>query len=790
MEKLKNINIKDYIITFLLTLPLVLIIYNILYKFCNYTNLKDFYVGETIFNDHNKYLDLGIFFVYVILYICILFIVKKFTKIKEQKEEETFSPISTDKFEKIKRFQYIPLFGFLFLHPLDGNFYPIAFSLSIILIFLGFLDIKRRKNKTFSPLAIAGFCFIFYILCNPYSSQIQVVSEEHHLGEKFATYFMHQKYGLEYYKDIMLVHGFFDVIPSWLGNFVFNATTIQASYLGMHLLDNLLFISTITLALYIFSNSLMFAVPLLFVAPNFITLYLVTYVALIVGKLKEKPLLWLLTYILISFLFAHNWTTIGSFCFIATLPIAIYMLIKLLNKKKIIDIAIILLFTASIFYISHDLIFQYLNEAQYYVKGNLIVFGNGFPEYRTNLYYLLILFGITLIKCFALIITPCLIIELTKELFNKTKNFELIKLYTFFILFVVVSIPYTLARLDVLGFSRTTNISFTYLAFVLPYLIYAKNKINKKVDKIFEILLITAFLLALSKIITVNFGNILENQNSNIAKIAQAEKIEKINKINNIVNKYVSENEVFFDLANCGMNYMYTDKKIPVKYVSYYNSISSEQAKNSLKRLMQKPPKLVYLGTITKEYIKGFYYFDNAKQSLRINSIYRWLLLSNKYEFKIYDGYIFLQYNNNNVKYDNISLELLDQIFSFNNLMFLPEVWGNSIKTLPVEKQEIKFNTYASNNSIKIKFEEKIDGKDLQLIMIEPNEIINEQVAYYLRINDNYKTLLFASKRNGKLLIPFDNIPSFMLKNNIKEIEITSDKPIKTERKITFYKRM
>lgn len=104
MEKLKEINIKDYIITFLFTLPLVLLIYNFLYKFCNYSNLKDFYAGTSIFEDHNKYLDLGIFFVYIILFICILFIVKKFTKNKEQKEEETFSPPSTDKFEKIKRF--------------------------------------------------------------------------------------------------------------------------------------------------------------------------------------------------------------------------------------------------------------------------------------------------------------------------------------------------------------------------------------------------------------------------------------------------------------------------------------------------------------------------------------------------------------------------------------------------------------------------------------------------------------------------------------------------------------
>lgn len=624
----------------------------------------------------------------------------------EQKEEETFSPPGTDKFEKIKRFQYIPLLGFLFLHPLDGNFYPIAFSLSIILIFLGFLDIKRRKNKTFSPLALAGLCFIFYILSNPYASPIYVGSEEHHLGEKFATYFMHKKYGLEYYKDIMLVHGFFDVIPSWLGDFVFKATTIQASYLGMHLLNNLLFISTITLALYIFSNSMIFAVPLLLVAPNFIPLYIVTYVALIVGKIKEKPLLWLLTYILISFLFAHNWTTIGSFCFIASIPFAFSVAAKLLNKNKLLNIAIILLFTGAIFYLSHDLIFEYLKEAQYYVKGNLIVFGNGFPEYRANLFYLLIIFAVTLTKCFALIITPCLIVELIKELLNKTKNYELIHLYIFFILFTVVSVPYALGRIDSRLFSRMAYISFSYLAFIIPYLIYTKGKFNKKLYKLFTALLIVAFSLAITKTFVVNFCDVFENPNSNTAKIAQAEKIEKINKIKNIVNKYVSEDEVFFDLANLGMNYMYADKKIPVKYVSYYNSISSAQAENSLMKLMQNPPKLVYLGTITSKDGTGFHHFDNIKQSIRIPSIYRWLLLSGKYKFKIEDDCIFLLQNEKNIIYQKASLMFLDLIFSVDNLIFLPEVWGNSIKTLPVEKQEIKFNTLQAPKTLKITFEQ------------------------------------------------------------------------------------
>ena len=56
-------------------------------------------------------------------------------------------------------------------------------------------------------------------------------------------------------------------------------------------------------------------------------------------------------------------------------------------------------------------------------------------------------------------------------------------------------------------------------------------------------------------------------------------------------------------------------------------------------------------------------------------------------------------------------------------------------------------------------------------------------------INGFNKKQYFFSKRNGKLLIPFDNLPSFMLNKKINEIEIKSSIPINVERKITFYKR-
>lgn len=798
MNKLKEINLVDYIITTAITLPLVLFIYNFLYKYCNYSNLKDLYVSETIFNDHNKYLDLGIFFIYFALFIGILFAVKHFRKeIKKENvnaEQETNINEKTDNIfiHTLKRFQHIALLGFLLLHPIDGSFYPLALLLSVTLIIIGLLDIKRRKCETFSPFAITAICFIFYYLIHPYASPIAVISPDHHLGEKFATYYMHEKFGLEYYKDIMLVHGFFDVIPSWFGDVFFKEITIYSSYLGMHLLDYLIFISTLTMALYLFNNSILFVVPLLLIKVNFVQLYIVTFILLIVGNLTKKPLLWIITYIIINFLFIQNWTTIGSFCFIATIPFAVNMIVKLLkgSNNKLRDISIILLVLLSIFYFSHDLILGYLKEAQYYVKGNLPAFGNSFPS---KIQYLLLHFPILIMKLFALLLVPCLFIELCKEFFNKNINKINIYLLSFFVLLPTVSISYTLGRIDGEYLTRIFQISLAYIALVIPYLIYYKNVYVKKFYTASKILLIVICCTVFLKITFGGYHYINDYVFENTSNIGKHEfdypTREKIRKINNVVNKYVKDNEIFFDLSNCGMNYMYTGKNIPVMYVSYYNSISTEQAKNSLKKLMQNPPKLIMLGTINPEKKIVLHYFDNVKHSLRINPIYRWLLLSDKYELVIENDCVFLLLTNKQVKYNYQELTLLDTIFSMNNLMFLPEAWGNSIKTLPIEKQEMKFSTNEYGNILKIKFEKPIEGKSIQLIQIEPDKDVNETLAYKISINNIENGLYFFSKRNGKLLIPFDSLPSFMLNEEIKEIVIISEKPIKTKRKITFYKR-
>ena len=86
VKVLKRANFFDCVISSAISLYACIILYSLLYPIYNYSNLKDFYVGETIYFDHNKYLDLGIVFIYILLFFCvipfIIFLREKLIKIQ------------------------------------------------------------------------------------------------------------------------------------------------------------------------------------------------------------------------------------------------------------------------------------------------------------------------------------------------------------------------------------------------------------------------------------------------------------------------------------------------------------------------------------------------------------------------------------------------------------------------------------------------------------------------------------------------------------------------------------
>ncbi|MCD7878593.1 MAG: hypothetical protein LUG16_01510, partial [Candidatus Gastranaerophilales bacterium] len=295
----------------------------------------------------------------------------------------------------IYKYQWLGALGYLVLYPFNGIIYKkIIF---VILLFMGvaLFDVFRMRKKgeinKFSPWVIASLLLIFF--SNTYVQYV-VNSDYHHLGEAFSTFFMHDKFNLAYYKDIMMVHGYSDVIHCWFGKYFFDDNTIQGYSMGGAFWNNIKFLIMVISALYVFSSSKIFITPLLLFIQTNLTNMLLAFLLLLKKDIINKPFVWLIIYIVLSYLFVMYSTTIGSFWFMASLPLAGYVLIKFIKSicrggefLWLAKLLILVLLIGLISIIGHDLLSNYLNEAKYYIQGNLYAFGNNFKPLEFSAKY-------------------------------------------------------------------------------------------------------------------------------------------------------------------------------------------------------------------------------------------------------------------------------------------------------------------------------------------------------------------------------------------------------------------
>ena len=768
---IKKVNFLDIFISSVISLVFTNKIYSYLYGKIDCSYLNDFYIGPATVDNHNKYLDFFIYFIYLIL---VFLIVPFVFKIREKIKLNEFKPLQYKpfNFEKIKKFfikyQYFGVLGYILLHPFDGGFYLPVCLLILALMIIGIFDAKKRQRSnlpSISPFCSAPFVFVLFFI--PYNQIIAPV-DFHHFGERYATYFLTDKYNLAIYKDIMLVHGFMDILPSFLGKILFNKFNVYGFSLGD------IFVSNITVLLFLISFFYVFKkAPYLilfaFVIPiNSTGLCFLIFLLLLKKEILKRPYLWLFCYILAAFLISSYRTTLGTFWVISSMPLAIFMLIKGIKKKtknKFLYLGLIFCFVFLICYFSFDLILNYFIQAREYVKGNLSAFGNGYGFYINLFYYI--------ISCFALFSVPFACFELLKIKNNKNKSLAYIFFLIFVLIFPFASMGYSLGRIEYETLSRIKEISYGYLTVFLPYLIYKKYKIqNKEVIK--NILASFMVILGISLFLRCTIHNFINIKRPNVELNKTFEYLGEMKldpkledgliKRKNLIEKYSNKGS-FLDLTNQGMNYLYFDKKMPVIFVSYFNSITTNQAKESLKRLQKKPPDVILIKGNEKIY-EGIY------PSIRINPIYRWLLLSKMYTLIKEDKNAILTKNKKAKNFTKKELYELDKILARKDLGHLGEAWASSLKNLPVKEAKFNYTFMVAPNAVTIKFNKPINGKDIDLIYLAPifsKEIYNKK--FKIEINGS-KSFLFVDSKKGEFLVPFDNFPSWLMNEKVSEIKI------------------
>ena len=786
IEKKENIlNLLGYLLISLISCILTCFVYKICYGKFTYNNLTDFYVGNSIYSNINKTFDLWIFAVYLIIFFVILVIYRKIVRFLPHFCLKFAIPDFNLDFtnflnnHKVQVFviEVLTSFLYVFLHPLNGHFYwQVAI---LILFFVSFSIWHSYKNlyKIENPkLSIFALVPIFILLFGQgYNTGYNGGIDNHHSGEQIAVFFQHQYFGLNYYKDIMLVHGGVDVVPTFLGSVMFGENTLYSALLGRSLFDNLIVVLTVIFSYYVFVKCPVFLSFSMFRAYNIPQLYVLTFLLMLKKMLLNKPYVWLSCYILLSFTLLFFWTTYGTFWFMATMPLAGYVLFKFSKTDKMVLKFISLIFlVALIIFLNKDIIYNYILQAPNYIQSNLYAFGNGFPKIKLHQIFS------DLIKLFALFITPYFIVKLIDELKKSQKNIVYLFTLVFSIIFVCTSLNYTLGRIDFIAMQRIKDISMSYLGIIIPYLLLQKNSrylLFFKYIAVFFFVIITFLSLP-------NLKRWLPE--NHLEKCAISEKIGEfsfskefetnLTEIKNVLEKYSKSENDFLDL-NYGMNYFYFNKKLQIPFVSYYNIVNSRQNKACAEILNKNMPNVILISTVFQNY------FDNIYPSLRINAIYREILLNRKYNLLQTETNTFLV-KSENAKFLKKDLQILDKKFSSSDLGYLPESWGNSINNLPLKSIEISNKIKYEKNKIIITFDVSQKGENIDLIGLITSK---KHQSYRMKINGSSSILTFKSK-NGKLLIPFDNFPSWLLNDNIKQIEIETEEQVKLM-SLNFYKR-
>ena len=145
----------------------------------------------------------------------------------------------------------------------------------------------------------------------------------------------------------------------------------------------------------------------------------------------------------------------------------------------------------------------------------------------------------------------------------------------------------------------------------------------------------------------------------------------------------------------------------------------------------------------------------------------------------------YLIYDENGHKFSNSELNIVDTILGQTNLRKLPEVWAVSGRKLTdkLSQTDVNYSLKKETNTLHIKFSTDINGRTFDYIYLDFGKSLEAKA----KINTSPTEVSFASD-SGKVLIPFDNIPSWLLTESLNTIDFCLNNEISNV-SIKFYKR-
>lgn len=391
---------------------------------------------------------------------------------------------------------------------------------------------------------------------------------------------------------------------------------------------------------------------------------------------------------------------------------------------------------------------------------------------------------------------------------ESSKRIKIIIFSTVMAGYLYINMKYALGRIDT-GITRTGGSTLMALMFGIPVLIFLRfDKPRHRFWIIPTLALLAAASLVIRKVDLPDPVYLLINSHSptllkdsdlvvngeeyGIPAIGTAvvneRHFEELVELRKLLSKYLKPGERYVDLTNRTSRYVYMNQPVSVFDNAPYTTPTEAMQDRIISSINKSPPEMIMIGYSRIDH-------DGTPMSLRNPLIYRYLLLN---YIPVAEGsFLFMIHNSriggNYVNQRDLHKELLDSVFLPEHLVGIPAAWGGgwgelarlftpiaSIDSAMVPLPETQRNTGSSRVTYLLG-NAGISGSNAGYMLLDyvcMNGDPDQNLLYVswkekFRPFDQRNVLqLFA--RNGKLLIPLESSPRWLLAGEIESIVMES----------------
>jgi hypothetical protein len=599
-------------------------------------------------------------------------------------------------------------------------------------------SIRNNHEKDFNineiilwPSVVAISAFLTFRISG-YSS---FATDDFHLGELILPWDQIMIFGQNAYTQFVSVQGLLGISYGGLNYLLFDGS---ASSFPLTMTTMAIIITA--LVSFLFCRvvgtgwALILAIAIFPVSDR--TYLLMPIILILLNKrILSQPLKWILVWLWLSLLHCFYNPSVGSALTFATIPVFIFMVVRLLNSGELKSIwhryKLKFIVIASVNIVLLALVLPYcINLLKFLLDNgsmNTMAYGVGlqqyygvpdwFPTWFTSLNMNKFLWEGFRVGGWILAIIV-LWYTVFKNVYEsnllKENRLQIIMFCLVSLIFMLFMIPYSLGRVDVNSMSRTGTIALIAFGSLLPIAFIFGTNFRRNAFLTVVILGIviglkntivyTDFkqlpLRSIENIIIPSDTVFVRGSELGLPKLGdiymKPDRLKELQILKQILDKFLVEGETYADLTNRSLLYYALNKRVPSLYSADYLAANYAIQNKMVNEIKGENPPIVLIGPSIR--------IDGGPSSLRSYRVYKWFM-EQDYRYYEENGFQFLVRGDRLSKLlipqmtKNENIEKLTGVFHQKELLSIPLSWGRSFKKL---ESRFKMGISTNGNSLSI----------------------------------------------------------------------------------------